>query len=91
MSRRMIAVGVVVLLFLAFPIAPGRAQQVQRYLYAALPGVGGGSNTSYGGVGILVFDIDNKHRFVRRVPLQGAPPPPTARGTVAADHDDAAG
>ena len=29
------------------------AQQKQRFLYAALPGVGGGSNLAYGGAGIL--------------------------------------
>ncbi|HEY7289481.1 MAG TPA: hypothetical protein VH583_06550, partial [Vicinamibacterales bacterium] len=52
------------------------AQQRQRFLYAALPGVGGGNNMSYGGAGILVFDIDHGHRFVRRIPLQGEPPPP---------------
>ncbi len=51
-----------------------RAQPRQRFLYAALPGVGGGNNLKYGGAGILVFDIDHAHRFVRRIPLQGAPP-----------------
>jgi DNA-binding beta-propeller fold protein YncE len=50
------------------------AQQVQRFLYAALPGVGGGNNLNYGGAGILVFDIDHGHKFVKRIPLQGAPP-----------------
>src|SRR5579864_9819110 len=54
------------------------AQQTQRFLYAALPGVGGGNNLKYGGAGILVFDIDHGHKFVRRIPLQGAPPPPGA-------------
>ena len=49
------------------------AQQKQRLLYAALPGVGGGNNVKYGGAGILVFDIDHTHKFVKRVPLQGAP------------------
>ncbi len=49
------------------------AQQRQRLLYAALPGVGGGNNLKYGGAGILVFDIDRGHKFVKRVPLQGAP------------------
>jgi DNA-binding beta-propeller fold protein YncE len=53
-----------------------QAQQRQRYLYAALPGVGGGSNLKYGGAGILVFDIDHEHKFVRRIPLQGTPDPP---------------
>src|SRR5579864_6394242 len=57
-------------------MARTHAQQTQRFLYAALPGVGGGNNMSYGGAGILVFDIDHGHKFVKRVPLQGAPPPP---------------
>src|SRR5262249_10882320 len=51
-----------------------QAQQVQRFMYAALPGVGGGNNMNYGGAGILVFDIDHGHKFVKRIPLQGAPP-----------------
>ena len=55
------------------------AQQTRRFLYAALPGVGGGNNLKYGGAGVLVFDIDNGHRFVKRIGLQGAPPPPPAR------------
>jgi DNA-binding beta-propeller fold protein YncE len=54
--------------------APSQAQQVQRFLYAALPGVGGGNNLNYGGAGILVFDIDHGHKFVKRIALQGAPP-----------------
>ena len=32
----------------------------------------------YGGAGILVFDIDHGHKFVKRIPLQGAPPPDTS-------------
>ena len=46
-------------------------QQAQRFIYAALPGVGGGNNMNYGGAGILVFDIDHGHTFVRRIPLPG--------------------
>jgi hypothetical protein len=56
---------------IAAALVPARAQQRQRFLYAALPGVGGGNNLKYGGAGILVFDIDHGHRFVKRVPLQG--------------------
>ena len=52
-----------------------QAQRTDRFIYAALPGVGGGNNLAYGGAGILVFDIDHGHKFVKRVPLQGAPPP----------------
>ena len=65
-------------LFLAMLAPRTHGQQTQRFLYAALPGVGGGNNMSYGGAGILVFDIDHGHKFVRRIPLQGAPPPPPA-------------
>jgi len=55
-------------------LIPARAQQKQRFIYAALPGVGGGNNLKYGGAGILVFDIDHEHKFVKRIPLQGAMP-----------------
>ena len=65
------------ILIAAVVIAPwAGAQQTQRFLYAALPGVGGGNNLNYGGAGILVFDIDHGHKFVKRIPLQGPPPPP---------------
>ena len=50
----------------AMVIQAAGAQQRQRFLYAALPGVGGGNNLKYGGAGILVFDIDHGHKFVRR-------------------------
>jgi len=63
-------------LVVASLLAPARAQQRQRYIYAALPGVGGGNNLKYGGAGILVFDVDHGHKFVKRVPFQGTPDPP---------------
>src|SRR6266851_261517 len=57
------------------------AQQKQRFLYAALPGVGGGNNLKFGGAGILVFDIDHGHTFVKRMALGGAPLPTIGRGS----------
>src|SRR5262245_47928743 len=36
-----------------------------RYLYAVCPGVR--NYLEFGGAGILVFDIDNGHKFVRRI------------------------
>ena len=39
----------------------------QRYLYVASPGVR--DNLEWGGHGVLVFDINNKHRFVKRIHL----------------------
>lgn len=40
-----------------------------RFLYVATPGVR--NYLEYGGHGIIVFDIDNAHKFVRRIPLAG--------------------
>jgi DNA-binding beta-propeller fold protein YncE len=65
-----------------------QAQQTQRFLYAALPGVGGGNNLAYGGAGIVVFDIDRGHAFVKRVPLQGVPPPPSTDGRGSANPQE---
>ena len=64
----LIAIGVLL------PAARAQQNQTQRFLYAALPGVGGGNNLKYGGAGVLVFDIDHGHKFVRRIPLQGTTP-----------------
>lgn len=40
-----------------------------RYLYVAVPGIR--NYLGYGGHGILVFDMDNNHRFVKRINTQG--------------------
>ncbi|HEX8040905.1 MAG TPA: hypothetical protein VF490_17230, partial [Chryseosolibacter sp.] len=40
-----------------------------RYLYVAVPGIR--NYLGYGGHGILVFDIDNNHRFVKRIKTRG--------------------
>ena len=45
---------------------------VKRYLYVAVPGIR--DYLGYGGHGILVFDIDNQHRFVKRIPTKGLHP-----------------
>jgi DNA-binding beta-propeller fold protein YncE len=75
--------GAVAVLAAAIVSSHPHAQQAQRFLYAALPGVGGGNNLTYGGAGILVFDIDRGHKFVKRIPLQGAPPPDTYTSAAA--------
>jgi len=63
-------------------------QQAQRFLYAALPGVGGGSNMNYGGAGVLVFDIDHGHKFVKRVAMPTALPlPPPTNGRPVAPQE----
>ncbi len=46
----------------------GRAQEKpHRFLYVASPGVR--NYTEWGGIGVLVFDIDADYRFVKRIPL----------------------
>lgn len=40
-----------------------------RYLYVATPGIR--NDLQYGGHGVLVFDIDGDHKFVRRIPSSG--------------------
>ena len=48
---------------------------VKRYLYVAVPGIR--DYLGYGGHGILVFDIDNHHRFVKRIATKGLHPDKT--------------
>jgi DNA-binding beta-propeller fold protein YncE len=67
----------VLLLGIAF-ISPGesRAQStVKHYLYVAVPGIR--DYLGYGGHGILVFDMDNDHRFVKRIDTRGFHPDKT--------------
>jgi len=44
----------------------------KRYLYVAVPGIR--DYLGYGGHGILVFDIDNDHQFVKRIATKGFHP-----------------
>ena len=41
------------------------AEGAKRYLYVVVPGIR--NLLEFGGAGILVFDIDNDHRFVKRI------------------------
>lgn len=45
---------------------------VKHYLYVAVPGIR--DYLGYGGHGILVFDIVNNHKFVKRIPTSGFHP-----------------
>src|SRR5919109_4071858 len=59
-------------LFLAFlpaKAAPASATAERKLLYVAVPGIR--NYLEYGGHGILVFDIDRGHKFVRRIPSAG--------------------
>ena len=54
------------------PDARAADATTQRLLYVASPGVR--DYVEYGGHGVLVFDIDNGHAFVRRIPARGLKP-----------------
>src|SRR5919197_2238891 len=43
----------------------------RQVLYVAVPGVR--NYTEHGGVGVLVFDMDHGHRFVKRIPTIDTP------------------
>jgi DNA-binding beta-propeller fold protein YncE len=45
---------------------------IKHYLYVAVPGIR--DYLGYGGHGILVFDMDNHHRFVKRIATKGFHP-----------------
>jgi len=49
---------------------------LKRYLYVAVPGIR--DYMGYGGHGLLVFDMDNNHRFVKRIETSGFHPDKTA-------------
>src|SRR5687767_8000049 len=51
--------------FFQFEIAAAE----KHLLYVATPGIR--NYLEYGGHGVIVFDIDNAHKFVKRIPLAG--------------------
>lgn len=51
------------------PAGKGKAPATGRYLYVAVPGIR--NYLGYGGHGILVFDMDHGHKFVKRIPTKG--------------------
>src|SRR4051794_30286757 len=48
---------------------PAPGAEPGRRLYVATPGIR--NYLEYGGHGLLVFDIDDGHKFVKRIPLAG--------------------
>ena len=54
------------------PAAPRPPAGERHFLYVASPGVR--NYVEYGGVGVLVFDMDAGYRFVKRIPTFAVPP-----------------
>ena len=48
-----------------------RSSPERHFLYVAEPGIR--NYVEYGGVGVLVFDMDHGYKFVRRIPSQDVP------------------
>ena len=72
-------------LSIAAPCLPAAEQHL---LYVASPGTR--NYVEYGGVGILVFDIDNGYKFVRRIPTWDVPQgkePENVKGIAASAQD----
>jgi len=64
--------------------AVGAAAAGRRFLYVAEPGIR--NYVDYGGVGVLVFDVDAGYRFVRRIPTWDVAPgqePENVKGIAA--------
>ena len=61
--------------------------ELRRLLYVASPGIR--NYLQFGGHGVLVFDIDQGHKFVRRIPLGGLNQdgkPLNIKGVCASEH-----
>jgi hypothetical protein len=54
------------------PASAVQAPAAGRYLYVAVPGIR--NYLGYGGHGLLVFDVDNGHAFVKRIRTGGLRP-----------------
>src|SRR5205807_7449534 len=52
--------------------ATPKPQNEQHRLYVAVPGIR--NDLQYGGIGILVYDIDAGYKFIRRIPTWNVPP-----------------
>jgi DNA-binding beta-propeller fold protein YncE len=71
LSRREFAAGLAALTGFAW-LSPQRDDRRERdFLYVAVPGVR--NYVEHGGVGVLVFDIRDGHRFVKRIPTFDVP------------------
>jgi len=66
------------ILFLLAPVfllqlrATPKSENEQHRLYVAVPGIR--NDLQYGGIGILVYDIDAGYKFIKRIPTWDAPP-----------------
>ena len=55
----------------AFFVSGQSPIQERHFLYVAVPGIR--NEIEYGGIGVLVFDIDHGHKFIKRIPTWTVP------------------
>src|SRR5206468_3523827 len=70
-NLRLIALLPVLLCVLTAFRLPARAAAPHHFLYVAEPGIR--NYVEYGGVGVLVYDIDAGYKFLRRIPGEDVP------------------
>jgi DNA-binding beta-propeller fold protein YncE len=73
------------ILLIALAVAGPVNAKERHYLYAAVPGVR--NYLQYGGIGVVVFDMDNNYKFVKRIPTWTVDPGKPAENVkgIAAD------
>ena len=84
LKKMRITTQILLLLSLTASLLPTCTAAERHLLYVASPGIR--NYVEYGGVGILVFDIDNGYKFVRRIPTWYVPEgkkPENVKGIVA--------
>jgi DNA-binding beta-propeller fold protein YncE len=82
--RRLFAHALLLAWLLVLAASASAAMPDGRYLYVVCPGIR--NYLEFGGAGILVFDIDNGHKFVKRIetPASGEEKPDNIKGVCAA-------
>src|SRR5215472_11951192 len=58
--------GLLTCAILVNPAEPQSTAGERHLLYVAVPGIR--NYVEYGGVGILVYDVDSGHKFIKRIP-----------------------
>ena len=53
------------------PSAEVTTERERHFLYVAVPGIR--NYVEYGGIGIIVYDIDNAYKFIKRIPTWDVP------------------
>jgi hypothetical protein len=66
MERRSCLLAIAAIVAFAPPQRPVSANAEHHYLYVAEPGIR--NYVEYGGIGVLVYDMENGHKFMKRIP-----------------------